>query len=107
MLRYSSFSELLLQPYLLGTVFTVMTDCRALLTLKENSNLFQLEVTSYARAYGLAAVQFWYQAYERGGELGMILDLQSFDHCLESDLYAYGSGILSLALAEEQKAEAK
>ena len=28
----------LLKPYLLGTNFTVMTDCKALLTLKENAN---------------------------------------------------------------------
>jgi hypothetical protein len=28
----------LLKPYLLGTNFTVMTDCNALLTLKENAN---------------------------------------------------------------------
>ena len=66
-------------------------------------------------APGSSAVYLWYQARKRGENLGDILsridlsDLESktLEYSLESDFDAYGSGFLSVALTEEQEAEAK
>jgi hypothetical protein len=102
----------LLKPSLLGTNFTVMTDCKAFLTLKENANF-----KSRLMRWHLALQQFTFGIKHLKGEenLGDILsridlsDLESksLENFLKSDFNAYGSGFLSVALTEEQEAEVK
>jgi hypothetical protein len=90
----------------------VMTDCKALLTLKENANF-----KSRPMKWHLALQRFTFGIKHVKGEenLGDILsridlsDLESksLEYSLESDFDACGSGSLSVALKEEQEAEAK
>ena len=86
-----------------------MTDCKALLTLKENANF-----KSRLIRWHLALQQFTFGIKHVKGEenMGDILsridlsDLESkpLEYSLESDFDAYGSGFLSVALTEEQEA---
>jgi hypothetical protein len=102
----------LLKPCLLGTNFTVMTDCKALLTLKENANF-----KSRLIRWHLALQQFTFGIKHVKGEenMGDILsridlsDLEStsLEYSLESHFDACGSGFLSVALTREQETEAK
>jgi hypothetical protein len=101
-----------LKPYLLGTNFTVMIDCQALLTLKVNANF-----KSRLMRWHLALQQFTFGTKHVKGEenlediLSRIdlsdLESKSLEYSLESDIDACGSGVLSIALTEEQEVEAK
>jgi len=102
----------LLKPYLFGTSFTVMTDCKALLTLNENANF-----KSRLMRWHLALQQFTFGIKNVKGEKNLgdtlsgidLSDLESkcLEYFWESDFDACGSGFLSVALTEEQEAEAK
>jgi hypothetical protein len=66
-------------------------------------------------ASGSSAVYFWYQARKKEGEFGrhslsnrfFRFGEKSLECSLESDFDGCGSGFLSVALTEEQEAEAK
>jgi len=93
----------LLKPYLLGTSFMVMTDCKALLTLKDNANF-----KSRLMRWHLALQQFTFGIKDVKGEenLGDILsridlsylESKSLEYSLDSDFDACGSGFLSVCL---------
>ena len=89
-----------------------MTDCKALLTLKENANcksrLMRWHLVLQQFTFGIKHVK----KEENLGDILHRIDLsdlesKSLEYSLESDFDACGSGFLSVALTEEQEAEAK
>jgi len=66
-------------------------------------------------ALGSSTIYLWYQARKGEENLGDILsridlsylESKSLEYSLESDIDACGSGVLSIALTEEQEVEAK
>jgi hypothetical protein len=96
----------LLKPYLLDTNFTVMTDCKALLTLKENANF-----KSRLMRWHLALQQCTFGIKHLKGEenLGDILSRIDLSD-LESKSLKYIPWIIQIipvALTGEQETEAK
>jgi len=100
----------LLTPYLLRTIFTVMSDCNALLSLNENANF-----KSRLMRWHLALQQLTFKikhvkGEEKSGDILSQIDLsdlesKSFEYSLESNFDVCASGYLSVALTEEQEPE--